>query len=447
MGASGEGLGRNDGSRPRDERVKTNPFVLLFAALLTMFGVQALGLSGTLRSVVLAPIGLLVIAAMLWVLKEQRVVFWTTAVLAIPAAINTVLTPGPVEAADITESGFHWPFFCFAAAAVTARVVRSERADVATVIGSICAYLLIAFAFTSLYVGLELASPGSFRFGDQPPDYLLFSALSYFSLVTLTTLGYGDTVPLSEIARAFVTLESVIGILFPSFVIARIVSLTTSGGGRPFAARPEGVRRPGRFEGLLAVEIAFLLLIPFLESSPTTRIGLRLLSTALLLAALYAGSSRPVTRALGISLASVSLIGSWWTSGPDWLPVAAFGAQVVFLGLVCGSMLLWLVGERRVTRDLLVAAASLYMLLGFAWSTLYRLIEWYAPGSIGTPDGSAMETGDSIYFSFMTLTTTGYGDFLPLSQSMEQIATLEALVGILFPTVLVARLVALYRSE
>jgi voltage-gated potassium channel Kch len=427
--------------------VKTNPFVLLFAALLTMFGVQALGLSGTLRSVVLAPIGLLVIAAMLWVLKEQRVVFWTTAVLAIPAAINTVLTPGPVEAADITESGFHWPFFCFAAAAVTARVVRSERADVATVIGSICAYLLIAFAFTSLYVGLELASPGSFRFGDQPPDYLLFSALSYFSLVTLTTLGYGDTVPLSEIARAFVTLESVIGILFPSFVIARIVSLTTSGGGRPFAARPEGVRRPGRFEGLLAVEIAFLLLIPFLESSPTTRIGLRLLSTALLLAALYAGSSRPVTRALGISLASVSLIGSWWTSGPDWLPVAAFGAQVVFLGLVCGSMLLWLVGERRVTRDLLVAAASLYMLLGFAWSTLYRLIEWYAPGSIGTPDGSAMETGDSIYFSFMTLTTTGYGDFLPLSQSMEQIATLEALVGILFPTVLVARLVALYRSE
>jgi voltage-gated potassium channel Kch len=444
MGASGEGL---DGSRPRDERVKTNPFVLLFAALLTMFGVQALGLSGTLRSVVLAPIGLLVIAAMLWVLKEQRVVFWTTAVLAIPAAINTVLTPGPVEAADITESGFHWPFFCFAAAAVTARVVRSERADVATVIGSICAYLLIAFAFTSLYVGLELASPGSFRFGDQPPDYLLFSALSYFSLVTLTTLGYGDTVPLSEIARAFVTLESVIGILFPSFVIARIVSLTTSGGGRPFAARPEGVRRPGRFEGLLAVEIAFLLLIPFLESSPTTRIGLRLLSTALLLAALYAGSSRPVTRALGISLASVSLIGSWWTSGPDWLPVAAFGAQVVFLGLVCGSMLLWLVGERRVTRDLLVAAASLYMLLGFAWSTLYRLIEWYAPGSIGTPDGSAMETGDSIYFSFMTLTTTGYGDFLPLSQSMEQIATLEALVGILFPTVLVARLVALYRSE
>jgi hypothetical protein len=60
MGASGEGLGRNDGARPRDERVKTNPFVLLFAALLTMFGVQALGLSGTLRSVVLAPIGLLV---------------------------------------------------------------------------------------------------------------------------------------------------------------------------------------------------------------------------------------------------------------------------------------------------------------------------------------------------------------------------------------------------
>jgi hypothetical protein len=115
MGASGEGLGRNDGSRPRDERVKTNPFVLLFAALLTMFGVQALGLSGTLRSVVLAPIGLLVIAAMLWVLREQRVVFWTAAVLAIPAAINTILTPGPIEAANITESGFHWPFFCFAA--------------------------------------------------------------------------------------------------------------------------------------------------------------------------------------------------------------------------------------------------------------------------------------------------------------------------------------------
>ena len=427
--------------------MKIHPFFLLFAALAAMFGVQTLELSGPLRSLVIAPIGLFVVAATLWVLHERRAVFWTAAVMAIPALINTIFTPGPLEAAEITESGFHWPFFCFAAVAVTMQVVRSERASGAAVVGSICAYLMISFAFASLYVNLEMTWPGSFGFREPPPAYLLFSKLSYFSYVTLTTLGYGDIAPLSDLARAFVTLESVVGILFPSVVIARIVSLAVSGGGRPFALPVSGLRRPGRFELLIGLEIAIMLLGP-LENSPATRGALRLLTTALLLAALYAGSNHPPTRAIGIALGSFSVVGRWWPeAGPVWVPAAAMVSQTIFLALVSGSLLRWLIGEKRVTRDLLLAAFALFMLLGYVWSSLYNLMELQAPGSIGGPEGHPVTQTDLLYYSFMTLTTTGFGDFAPISRAAQQVATLEALVGILFPTVLVARLVALYQTD
>lgn len=81
-------------------------------------------------------------------------------------------------------------------------------------------YLQIALIFSLLYFQIETVSPNSFEFahgGSSPTAFL------YFSLLTITTLGYGDIVPLSNIARIVAGLEAVTGVMYVALLIGRIV--------------------------------------------------------------------------------------------------------------------------------------------------------------------------------------------------------------------------------
>lgn len=434
---------------PRGPLFEGHRFRILLGALLALMGAEALGIGTLWEGALLAPISLAVLAATLLVLARRRAVFWTALVLALPTLREIILpSSAGLVATDLTVSSVHAPFFCFAAAALTSQVVRSERADEDTVVGSICAYLFIALAFASLYAALETWSTGAFRLGERIPGSRLFDELFYLSLVTITTLGYGDIIPVSVTARSLITIESIFGILFPSIVIARIVSLATSGGGPPFAPPGPATRRWGRFELLLAAEVAILLVAPALDDLPGARTALTLLTTILLVTALYAGSDRPSTRALGVALATLALAARWWPgSGAVWLEEAGFALEAAFLALVSGSLLLWLSAEKRVTRDLLLASIGLYLLFGFAWAAAYALAELHSPGAFGTPGDASVSQPDLVYYSFMTLTTTGFGDIAPLTPIAKRLATLESLLGVLYAPVLVARLVALYGTE
>jgi hypothetical protein len=115
---------------------------------------------------------------------------------------------------------------------------------------------------------------------------------------------------------------------------------------------------------------------------------------------------------------------------------------VLFIGYAVFAILFYLVRQDEVTADMVMAGASEYMLIGFLWSSLYMLIERVYPGSFifsGAKDKSGF-----LYFSFMTLTTTGYGDTLPVSIYARSLAMLEAITGQLFIAIAVARLVSLY---
>ena len=426
-------------------RLESHRFRLLLLTLVALAAVQAFGLADLLGGAVHAVVGSALIAATLWVLHPRRPLFWTALVLALPTIVEVLRSPAGPDVAELAGSRLQAPFFCLAAAALSAQVVSSERADEDTVVGSICAYLFIALAFASLYTAIAASSPESFQLGDLSPGERLFDRLAYLSLVTITTLGYGDIVPVSGLARSLVSLEAITGILFPSIVIARIVSLYTSGGGRPFAVRA-APQRPGRFELLLATEVVLLLATPGPEGSLAARIALGMLAALLLLAALHAGSDRTLTRAVGASLALLSLAARWWPGAqPGWRE-AALGFETVLLALVASSLFGWLLREQRVTRELLLAAVALYGLLGFAWASAFGLLEIHSPGAHTTGDGGASRS-DLVYYSFMTLTTTGFGDIAPISPVAKRLATFESLIGILYPSMLVARLVALYRSD
>jgi voltage-gated potassium channel Kch len=89
--------------------------------------------------------------------------------------------------------------------------------------GAVAAYLLIAMIFALAYELMELVSPGSLKFAGGEPE-VMNQAVGYFSLVTLTTVGYGDVTPLTPLARRLAMLEGLVGQLYPAILIGWMVS-------------------------------------------------------------------------------------------------------------------------------------------------------------------------------------------------------------------------------
>ncbi len=91
--------------------------------------------------------------------------------------------------------------------------------------GGVAAYILLGHMWASLYVTVYIIQPDSFQFsGEQIQSGEALKQLSYFSFVTLTTIGYGDIVAMSSVARILVMLEGLLGQLFPAIFIAKLVS-------------------------------------------------------------------------------------------------------------------------------------------------------------------------------------------------------------------------------
>jgi hypothetical protein len=108
--------------------------------------------------------------------------------------------------------------------------------------------------------------------------------------------------------------------------------------------------------------------------------------------------------------------------------------------------------DGAVTRARVQGAVAAYLLIGLVWANFYRLCYLLLPGSfqIAAPaPGQPFQPIDSqlTYFSYVTLTTLGYGDIVPIHPTPRMLAILEALVGQLFPATLLARLVSLQISE
>jgi hypothetical protein len=112
---------------------------------------------------------------------------------------------------------------------VTAETVFAEgRMNLLRLTGAIVMYLNVAILFTALYRLIDRVAPGSFSGISVNFDRLKSPGdLMYFSVSTLTTVGYGDIAPLNPIARSLANLEALIGQLYPAIIVARIVTLYT----------------------------------------------------------------------------------------------------------------------------------------------------------------------------------------------------------------------------
>ena len=160
---------------------------------------------------------------------------------------------------------------------------------------------------------------------------------------------------------------------------------------------------------------------------------------------------------IGVLNVGASLWIAFWPHPEVLAIVVARSLGALFVAVVGGFMLRKMWQLRHVTLDSIGGGLAVYLLLGVGWTHLYALVETFDPGSFitRTLDGSAHGLTEYrsgtypqlFFFSFVTLTTLGYGDILPVSSAAKGLAIAEAIVGPVFLAILMARLVGLYVAQ
>ncbi len=114
--------------------------------------------------------------------------------------------------------------FCSIAINYSSRAVfLSGAVDLNKIVGSVCVYMLLVVTWAIFYEFLELVSPGSFSGLSDTTDLSRFNEFAYFSLVTITTLGYGDITPNSLLAGIVAGLQATVGVFYTAVLVASLV--------------------------------------------------------------------------------------------------------------------------------------------------------------------------------------------------------------------------------
>jgi uncharacterized membrane protein len=142
------------------------------------------------------------------------------------------------------------------------------------------------------------------------------------------------------------------------------------------------------------------------------------------------------------------------TDGSGLFAGVSLLAPVLFLLVLVAIFILlarWMIDATHIDAEVLCAAICGYLLLGIFWAVLYSVLitvrhQWFPghPVAFLTTTNSDFQPRDLLYFSYMTLTTTGYGDIVPRGAEVRMCAVLEAMVGLFYNTIIIARFVSLY---
>ena len=208
----------------------------------------------------------------------------------------------------------------------------------------------------------------------------------------------------------------------------------------------------GRYEFLFLAMLAVIIVNPLLADGIFGLLILNVLTSAILISSAYAVSGQRKTLRVSLFLLVPALFTSWSTVlvGELWPMAASRVLMLAFASYILGVIALDVLSEKNVTRDTIFGSACVYLLVGFAFADVYMLFQIIEPQSFGqaidvAPVGSEVKISSELsYFSFVTLTTLGYGDMTPKTGMVRGIATLEAMLGQFYLTVLVARLVGLH---
>jgi hypothetical protein len=165
-------------------------------------------------------------------------------------------------------------------------------------------------------------------------------------------------------------------------------------------------------------------------------------STIKLVAAAAALGGHRAARGFIVAVVAAAILSRWlhhFVGGMGATAVLTAAVSAIAVGTFAGLLLADVFGRGKLP-DRLFAVLLAYILLGAAWAHTYHAIELVFPGAFALP-GTAHPTSLFIYFSFVTLTSLGYGDVLAVNPLVRSLAVVEALTGQLYLVLVVSRFV------
>ncbi|MDN7024076.1 two pore domain potassium channel family protein [Methanoculleus sp. FWC-SCC1] len=188
--------------------------------------------------------------------------------------------------------------------------------------------------------------------------------------------------------------------------------------------------------------ISLVLLLALYPYVGRTGALLKVLTSVVLITGVYAVSNRRRQIAIALVLALPAFAAGWLflITGLPLLDTVESAFTLAFYTFTTLVVLSRVLTSEEVTSDTISGAVSVYLLLGITWATAYDIVAAIHPGSFAS--AGILAYPDYLYFSFVTLATLGYGDITPLTDQTRSLAMLEAVTGVLYTAVLIARLVA-----
>ncbi|UCF34649.1 MAG: hypothetical protein JSV78_04955 [Phycisphaerales bacterium] len=213
----------------------------------------------------------------------------------------------------------------------------------------------------------------------------------------------------------------------------------------------------GTFIPLLAGLVLMLVLAPLLDEIP---IASTLLVSVILLTGIFTVYRNPRLRIAVTAGLVVALLLRWlaYSFGSEHETILVFAHLVVssyfaFIGVIVVASVL---GHREVTHNTLIGAVCGYLLIAYVFAYGYATLEAATPDApflagqssdVADPGRFGRTGGELLYFSFVTLTTLGYGDIHPVSPIARSLSILEVLCGQLYLAAFIARLISLLRGR
>ncbi len=177
-----------------------------------------------------------------------------------------------------------------------------------------------------------------------------------------------------------------------------------------------------------------------------------ILLSLVLLSAVLGVADRKGVFFIALVLAIPAIVGRWINHfRPDLVsPPVFLVTGLALIAFVVANLLRFVLRAPSVNTEVLCASISAYLMLGLLWTVAYWLVAQVNPNALAfnTAGGTkqTMAGFDAFYFSFITVSTVGYGDITPVSRIARWLAATEAMTGLLYVTVLIARLVSLYST-
>ena len=205
----------------------------------------------------------------------------------------------------------------------------------------------------------------------------------------------------------------------------------------------------GRFFFLLISMVLMFALRPFLEGFFRISYLIDIFFFVIFLSAVYAVSQKRSTFIIALVMALLLEILIWLSHLTDISSFRIIGnfVAILFTGYTATVILSYLFTEDEITGDAIMGAICVYFLIGLAWAFIFFTLELFQPGSFQMPQGQGIDLSHFSYYSYVTLTTLGYGDITPISTQARSLALLEAIMGQLYLAILVARLVGIHIAQ